>query len=235
MISKIIAINGNVNCFGFSILNRFQANLTVHFRGGPVEINRLYTPLIEDLLNLINQKYLYLTSLGLKSMKMKLLKQVSNLLVSLEKDSQNWAILQFKHLARFPEMKCDVCDVGICFSCGTIPYHDNLTCQEHMKIILQNQQGTKEALDTIGWKLKNSKMCPNCSVMINRDEGCNKVDCALCGHQFCWHCLSGFDGGSCSFYRCQLVGNSDQKENAKTELGVPNIINIQARQIHLAH
>lgn len=28
--------------------------------------------------------------------------------------------------------------------------------------------------------------------MINRDEGCNKVDCLLCGYRFCWRCGSGW-------------------------------------------
>jgi hypothetical protein len=37
-----------------------------------------------------------------------------------------------------------------------------------------------------------SRRCPNCSIMINRDEGCNKVDCSLCGFSFCWGCGSSW-------------------------------------------
>ncbi|KAH6572232.1 hypothetical protein BASA60_006733 [Batrachochytrium salamandrivorans] len=84
------------------------------------------------------------------------------------------------------------------------------------------------------WKLENSKRCPNCSVLINRDEGCNKVDCLYCGHKFCWQCLGQFEKGRCAYYRCQLVGvNNDTTSlkllDDKPEMGVPNIISIQAK------
>jgi hypothetical protein len=55
-----------------------------------------------------------------------------------------------------------------------------------MKVLLTKKQGSSEYLKTLSWQLNNSKRCPNCSVMITRDEGCNKVECLLCGHKFCW-------------------------------------------------
>ncbi|GAM26556.1 hypothetical protein SAMD00019534_097310 [Acytostelium subglobosum LB1] len=42
----------------------------------------------------------------------------------------------------------------------------------------------------------NSRMCPNCGVIVTKVEGCNKVVCALCKKYFCWKCLSIIDGYS---------------------------------------
>lgn len=59
-----------------------------------------------------------------------------------------------------------------------------------------------------------SRPCPNCSVMINRDEGCNKVDCLLCGYRFCWRCGSGWSAKTCGFYQC---GENDTSDSTKVE------------------
>ena len=55
--------------------------------------------------------------------------------------------------------------------------------------------------NTIHWKLQNTNPCPNCSILIHRDDGCNKVDCMLCGHRFCWVCRESW-GVACGFFKC---------------------------------
>lgn len=55
----------------------------------------------------------------------------------------------------------------------------------------------KDMKTTVQWKLQHSRQCPNCSIMINRDEGCNKVDCSYCGFCFCWACRSPWSEVSC--------------------------------------
>lgn len=54
---------------------------------------------------------------------------------------------------------------------------------------------------TLQWKLKNTNPCPNCCILIHRDDGCNKVDCMLCGYRFCWVCREAW-GVDCGFYKC---------------------------------
>ncbi|KAF9186042.1 E3 ubiquitin-protein ligase arih2 [Haplosporangium sp. Z 767] len=55
--------------------------------------------------------------------------------------------------------------------------------------------------NTIQWKLANTNPCPNCCILIHRDDGCNKVDCMLCGYRFCWICRQAWDV-SCGFFKC---------------------------------
>ncbi|KAG0018131.1 E3 ubiquitin-protein ligase arih2 [Entomortierella chlamydospora] len=55
--------------------------------------------------------------------------------------------------------------------------------------------------NTIQWKLANTNPCPNCCILIHRDDGCNKVDCMLCGYRFCWVCREAW-GSACGFYNC---------------------------------
>jgi hypothetical protein len=72
---------------------------------------------------------------------------------------------------------------------------------------------------TIKWKLENTKQCPQCSTMITRSEGCNKVECLVCGHVFCWNCLGDFR--VCGYYKCAL--GPVLKVEHKQEMGVPNV------------
>ncbi|KAG0006900.1 E3 ubiquitin-protein ligase arih2 [Modicella reniformis] len=56
-------------------------------------------------------------------------------------------------------------------------------------------------MSTIQWKLANTSPCPNCCILIHRDDGCNKVDCMLCGYRFCWVCREAW-GVACGFFKC---------------------------------
>lgn len=62
--------------------------------------------------------------------------------------------------------------------------------------------------------------CPNCSILINREEGCNQVSCAYCDFKFCWNCLGVFDEGKCGFYKCVMdtsKADASEKDGLTTE------------------
>jgi len=173
--------------------------------------------------------------------------EISALLISLETDSQRWRDLLFSQLQKFPQQRCSYCDVYFCFQCGEEGYHLDYSCLEWMQYLvnLANDAIDFEILDGISgkerianlkWKIANSKSCPRCYTLINREEGCNKVDCTMCGHRFCWMCLSSWSE-KCGFYRCKLdpvtplspnEGNQ-APVNAKVEIGVPDVVNMHLR------
>ncbi len=88
-----------------------------------------------------------------------------------------------------------------------------------------------DALENTKWKLANSKSCPNCSILINRDDGCNKVDCLHCGYRFCWICRNGWSE-KCGFYQCRMVKQKKgrDKQPANNLLQQPNPLQLQIQQ-----
>ncbi|KAL9558065.1 hypothetical protein MBANPS3_001088 [Mucor bainieri] len=177
-------------------------------------------------------------------------KDISLKILQLELRPDTWKRLQFDHIAMFPDMCCPTCYKEMCLQCGEDSHPHAATCEENMRqLIQQNQEAESNAdnVETLKWKMENSRQCPSCSIMINRDEGCNKVDCTLCGFSFCWECRSIWSE-SCSYFVCvndrnkQAINNNpvedlsvSQGESSTTntipraELGVPDIEIIHAR------
>ncbi|MCJ1453322.1 hypothetical protein MMC28_003669 [Mycoblastus sanguinarius] len=84
---------------------------------------------------------------------------------------------------------CPTCLTPICTTCQ-ITSHDGFTCAEYAAIIAD---GGKEALEK--WKEENDvRDCPACKVAIEKDFGCNHMECANCQAHICWFCMEVFKG-----------------------------------------
>ncbi|KAI8062689.1 hypothetical protein BC940DRAFT_261377 [Gongronella butleri] len=152
---------------------------------------------------------------------------VSREFLVIEMAPETWKQLQFMHIGYFPTTTCMHCQLDFCLQCG-FETHPGVSCEEHMKQLTNTNDDTRR---TVEWQLKHSRRCPSCSIMINRDEGCNKVDCSLCGFVFCWSCRAPWSD-KCGFYHCAQSGDAEDKrliDETNTELGVPDISTIQAR------
>ncbi|XP_023661980.1 ankyrin repeat and IBR domain-containing protein 1-like isoform X2 [Paramormyrops kingsleyae] len=71
------------------------------------------------------------------------------------------------------------------------------------------------------WLLTNSKPCPNCKSPIQKNEGCNHMQCAKCKYDFCWICLEEWKKHSSStggYYRCTRYEVIQQLEEQSKEL-----------------
>ncbi|XP_066538894.1 ankyrin repeat and IBR domain-containing protein 1 isoform X2 [Hoplias malabaricus] len=73
------------------------------------------------------------------------------------------------------------------------------------------------------WLLTNSKSCANCKSPIQKNEGCNHMQCAKCKYDFCWICLEEWKKHSSStggYYRCTRYEVIQQVEEQSKEMTV---------------
>jgi hypothetical protein len=73
-----------------------------------------------------------------------------------------------------PKIICRKCDQKICFNCKTVGWHKG-------KCEMKQDEGVKKWM-----KENNAKPCPNCSVPIEKNKGCDHVYCINCKHHFLW-------------------------------------------------
>lgn len=151
--------------------------------------------------------------------------------------SMDGSCTNFIASSSFDRYDSNNCDLELCLQCGVSSHHESETCFEHMRSVITTNTSTsrrsgtskvensvpfgsmgykgKERSDldtgTMQWKLANTNPCPNCCILIHRDDGCNKVDCMLCGHRFCWVCREAWDVG-CGFFRCRLAAEEPAGE-----------------------
>ncbi|KFH72436.1 hypothetical protein MVEG_02727 [Podila verticillata NRRL 6337] len=152
-------------------------------------------------------------------------------LSSLETRPDQWKELQFLHVRWLRWDWCHKCQLEICLQCGQSTHHENQDCFGYMRSLIAGEARTPDSrrkrmkaelktsttikaisrskgksrsdqeTTTLQWKLQNTNPCPNCCILIHRDDGCNKVDCMLCGYRFCWVCREAW-GVDCGFYKC---------------------------------
>ena len=83
---------------------------------------------------------------------------------------------------------CPHCQIQICTTCHE-QYHDGLTCamyKSSKKVDNKFKEWLKE-------NPANRKLCPKCTVAIEKIEGCNKMYCIKCHTHICWVCTKPFD------------------------------------------
>ncbi|KAH7831210.1 putative ubiquitin-conjugating enzyme E2-binding protein 1 [Monocercomonoides exilis] len=111
------------------------------------------------------------------------------------------------------------CGRGYCFACGD-EIHTPVTC-EILKKWYARIEDQKDSGDVY---LSTLKPCPKCTVLLDKDGGCNHMTCKSCRYEFCWICMGpwkqhGQETGG--YYSCNrpvdesLLGES---KNAKQRL-----------------
>lgn len=112
---------------------------------------------------------------------------------------------------------CEACKSSFCFQCGN-DYHAPTDCQVIKKWLTKCADDS----ETANYISAHTKDCPKCHICIEKNGGCNHMQCFSCKHDFCWMCLGDWKCHGSEYYEC-----SRYKEN-------PNIahesVHAQARE-----
>ncbi|ODQ46098.1 hypothetical protein PICMEDRAFT_34416 [Pichia membranifaciens NRRL Y-2026] len=71
-----------------------------------------------------------------------------------------------------------------CFACMEVS-HAPCPC----KVVEKWKQKCEDDSETLNWIQSNTKDCPKCHAIIEKNGGCNHLTCTACNYQFCWLCL----------------------------------------------
>lgn len=116
-------------------------------------------------------------------------------------------VVQAKQL-KAKRVICTECNSMFCFKCG-IDYHAPTDCDVIKKWLTKCADDS----ETANYISAHTKDCPKCHVCIEKNGGCNHMQCTKCKHDFCWMCLQDWKTHGSEYYEC-----SRYKEN-------PNIAN----------
>ncbi|XP_062099424.1 probable E3 ubiquitin-protein ligase ARI8 [Humulus lupulus] len=109
------------------------------------------------------------------------------------------------------------CSFNFCWNCNE-EAHRPVDCDTVAKWNMKNKDESENA----NWILVNTKSCPQCKRLIEKDHGCNHMRCAPpCRYEFCWHCLGEWSSKSfhsCNKYLSEAVSEADETEIKRREV-----------------
>ncbi|KAK2509610.1 hypothetical protein MC885_002710 [Smutsia gigantea] len=109
---------------------------------------------------------------------------------------------------RARRVQCSRCNEVFCFKCRQM-YHAPTDCITIRKWLTKCADDS----ETANYISAHTKDCPACNICIEKNGGCNHMQCSKCKHDFCWMCLGDWKTHGSEYYEC-----SRYKEN-------PDIVN----------
>jgi len=98
---------------------------------------------------------------------------------------------------------CTSCKSSFCFKCAG-NYHAPTDCETIKRWLTKCADDS----ETANYISAHTKDCPKCNICIEKNGGCNHMQCYHCKHDFCWMCLGDWKTHGSEYYEC-----SRYKEN----------------------
>ena len=95
------------------------------------------------------------------------------------------------------EVICVSCKSKFCFKCAN-SYHAPTDCET----IRQWLNKCADDSETANYISAHTKDCPKCNICIEKNGGCNHMQCFNCKHDFCWMCLGNWRTHGSEYYEC---------------------------------
>ncbi|XP_052780765.1 potential E3 ubiquitin-protein ligase ariadne-2-like isoform X1 [Mya arenaria] len=113
------------------------------------------------------------------------------------------------------KVMCTTCNTMFCFKCG-IEYHAPTDCDVIKKWLTKCADDS----ETANYISANTKDCPKCHVCIEKNGGCNHMQCSKCKYDFCWMCLGDWKAHGSEYYECsryKILKFHDENPNIANE------------------
>ncbi|XP_048879147.1 E3 ubiquitin-protein ligase ARIH2-like [Brienomyrus brachyistius] len=120
---------------------------------------------------------------------------------------------------RAGRVKCRGCSQEFCFKCRQM-YHAPTDCATVRRWLTKCADDS----ETANYISAHTKYCPKCNICIEKNGGCNHMQCSKCKHDFCWMCLGDWKSHGSEYYECSRykenpeVTNQSQQAQAREAL-----------------
>ncbi|KAI9208112.1 uncharacterized protein BJ171DRAFT_420039 [Polychytrium aggregatum] len=95
-----------------------------------------------------------------------------------------------------PTVHCN-CGHSFCFGCS-LPDHQPCICP----LVREWLKKCADDSETSNWISANTKECPKCHATIEKNGGCNHMNCRKCKYEFCWVCQGPWSEHGSQWYNC---------------------------------
>lgn len=110
-----------------------------------------------------------------------------------------------------PTVHCQ-CGNVFCFGCQQ-PDHQPTICP----LVKKWQIKCRDDSETAHWMRANTKDCPTCKAVIEKNGGCNHMTCRKCRYEFCWVCMGDWAKHKREYYNCSRFDEGSEEVTDKDE------------------